>query len=225
MGPISAALVSLLIGACAPTAQRLPADPDVTFAAHRVHGGLMIDEMRGGEAGFLGPASWLRLPGEPACVLTMGASRGEGLWLRGPGDVVVRRTLSRDSAVVGAVEPSWENNAIRFALERAGRPALRTDLFVREDIGGGLSVLSRIAQLSIEVPGVYRATLRDSDGRAVGWLRISIGLHQPSPEMYDAVLPPDVDEGLAAASAAALSSEIDWIEDHTYDVYGGTELR
>jgi hypothetical protein len=225
MGPISAALVSLLIGACAPTAQRLPADPDVTFAAHRVHGGLMIDEMRGGEAGFLGPASWLRLPGEPAYVLTMGASRGEGLWLRGPGDVVVRRTLSRDSAVVGAVEPSWENNAIRFALERAGRPALRTDLFVREDIGGGLSVLSRIAQLSIEVPGVYRATLRDSDGRAVGWLRISIGLHQPSPEMYDAVLPPDVDEGLAAASAAALSSEIDWIEDHTYDVYGGTELR
>jgi hypothetical protein len=206
-------------------AQRLPPDPGVTFAAHRVHGGLMIDEMRGGEAGFLGPASWLRLPGEPAYVMTMSASRGEGLWLEGTGDVVVRRTRSRDSAVVGAIEPSWENNAIRIALERTGRPTLRTDLFAREDIGAGMSVLGRIAQLSIEVPGVYRATLRDSEGRPVGWLRVSIGLHQPSPEMYEAVLPPDVDEGLAAASAAALSSEIDWIEDHTYDVYGGTELR
>jgi hypothetical protein len=166
-------MVSLLIGACTPTAQRLPADPDVTFAAHRVHGGLMIDEMRGGEAGFLGPASWLRLPGEPIYVLTIGASRGEGLWLLGPADVVVRRTPSRDSAVVGAVEPTWENNAIRLALEPAGRPALRTGLFVREDIGGGMSVLGRNAQLSIEVPGVYRATLRDPDGRAVGWLRVA----------------------------------------------------
>ena len=224
-GLILAALVSVLTGACAPTAQRLPADPGVTFAAHRVHGGLMIDEMRGGEAVLLGPASWLRLPGEPAYVLTMGASRGEGLWLLGPADVVVRRALSRDSAVVGAVEPSWKNNAIRLALERAGRPALRTDRFVREDIGGGMSVLGRTAQLSIELPGVYRATLRDSAGRPVGWLRVAIGLHQPSPEMYEAVLPPDVDEGLAAASAVALSNEIDWIEDHTYDVYGGTELR
>ena len=34
-----------------------------------------------------------------------------------------------------------------------------------------------------------------------------------------------MDEGLAAAWAAAMSNEIDWIEDHTYDVYGGTELR
>ncbi len=127
--------------------------------------------------------------------------------------------------MVGAVEPSWENNAIRLALKPAGHPALRTDRFGREDIGGGMTVLGRTAQLSIEVPGVYRATLRDSDGRVVGWLRVSIGLHQPSPEMYEAVLPPDVDEGLAAASAVALSSEIDWIEDHTYDVYGGTELR
>ena len=220
MGLISAAVVSLLVGGCVPTAQRLPADPDVTFAAHRVHGGLMIDKMRGGEAGFLGPASWLRLPGEPAYVLTMGTGRGEALWLLGPADVVVRRTLSRDSAVVGAIAPSWQDNAIRLALERAGRPALRTDLFVREDIGGGMTVLGRTAQLSIEVRGVYRATLRDSDGRAVGWLRVSIGLRQP--EMYEAVLPADVDEGLAAAWAAAMSNEIDWIEDHTYDVYSGT---
>jgi hypothetical protein len=215
----------LLVGACAPTAVPLPADPGVTFAAHRIHGGLMIDEMRGGEPTVIGPPSWLRLSGEATYVVPGGSDRGEGLWVVSPGHAVVRRTLATDSPLVGAVDPSWDDNAIRLALEPAGHPPLTTDVFARADVAGGMSVLGRTAQLSIDVPGTYRATLRDPSGKPVGWIQVAIGLHQPAPEMYEAVLPPDVDEGLAAASAAALESEIDWIEDHAYDVYGGTELR
>jgi hypothetical protein len=43
-----------------------------------------------------------------------------------------------------------------------------------------------------------------------------------SPRIYDGVLPSDVGPGVAAATAVALSSEIDWIESHTFDVYRGT---
>jgi hypothetical protein len=52
---------------------------------------------------------------------------------------------------------------------------------------------------------------------------VSWSTHQSAPEMYEGILPPGIDEGLAAASAAALGEEIDWIENHTYDVYRGTD--
>jgi hypothetical protein len=185
----------------------------------------MIDEMHGGEPTLVGPPSWLRLPGAATYVMPEGSDRGEGIWLAAPGRAVVRRTLASDSPLVGVVEPSWDDDAIRLALEPVGHPRLQSDVFAREDVGGGMSVLGRMAQLSIDVVGTYRAALRDPAGSPVGWMRVAVGLHQPAPEMYEAVLPPDVDEGLAAASAAALESEIDWIEDHAYDPYGGTELR
>ena len=185
----------------------------------------MIDAMRGGEPTLLGPARWLRLPGEAAYVFSGGPARGEALWLGGPGEVTVRRTTSADSPIVGSIVPSWQNNAIRIAIEPHGGPVLRTDVFTREDIAGGTSELSRLAQFSIDVTGTYRAAVRDPAGREVGWIEVTIGPHRAAPDTYGAVLPPDVDEALAAASAAALENEIDWIDDHSYDVYGGTELR
>jgi hypothetical protein len=219
------ATLLLLVAGCVGPASRLPPDSGVTFAAHLVHGGFMIDEMRGGEPTVLVLPRWLTLPGSPKLVVSDGPAQGEALWLGGPGRATVRRGLAADSALVGRIEPSWENNAIRLAIEPVAGPAFRSDTFVREDVGGGMSSLSRLAQLSIDVPGTYRAAIRDRGGRVVGWLRVAVGLHQPAPEIYEGVLPPGVDEGLAAASAAALSEEIAWIEDHTYDVYGGTELR
>ena len=215
-----AGLLLLAVGACA-VEGRLPVDPGVTFAAHRVHAGFVIDAMQGGQAERLETPRWLRLPGEATFVLSDRTARTEALWIGGPGSVTVRRTLSADSPIVGRVVPSWDDNAIRIAIEPAGGPPFRTDVFSREDVGGGLTVLSRIPPLSIDLMGTYRAALRDAGGRPVGWIRVAIGLHQPSPEMYEARLPPEIDEGLAAASAAALGEEIAWIEDHTYDVYAG----
>jgi hypothetical protein len=183
----------------------------------------MVDAMRGGNPTLLTAPAWLRLPGEPALVIRDGPEKGEALWLKGPGRVTVRRNVSSDSALIGRIEPSWENNAIRLTIEPAGGRRLRTDVFTREDLGAGTAALSRLAQLSIDVHGTYRATLREAGGRPVGWLRVAVGLHQPAPEMYEGVLPAEVDEGLAAAAAAALDQEIDWIENHAYGVYRGTD--
>lgn len=212
----------LSILGCGVPFEPLPADPDVTFAAHQVHGGLMVDDMRGGDATVVAPAHWVRLPGQAAFVVAGGPARGEGIWLTRPGGALVRESVDPRATLVGRIEPSWDDNAIRLTIEPSGNPSIRTDLFRREDVGGGVSVLSRLAQLSIDVPGTYRATLHAADGSPVGWFRVRLGLHQASPAMFDAVFPVGLDEGLAAACAVALGSEVDWIEDHTIDVYRGS---
>jgi hypothetical protein len=70
--------------------------------------------------------------------------------------------------------------------------------------------------------GAYRATLRTPDGTPVGWFQVKLDDEQPSPVMYEAVLPPQIDEGLAAATAAALGKEVDWIDRHTLENIPGT---
>lgn len=210
---------ALTTAGCAIAVTRIPPDPGVTFAAHAVHAGLMVDEMQGGTPTLLRPPSWITLFGGPKLVVRDGPERGEALWLKGPGRATVRRGLTRECPLVGRIEPSWDNNSIQLAIEPANGPSLKTGVFRRAGFGGGLATLNRLAQLTIDVTGTYRATVRDSAGRAVGWLQVAVGPDQ-APEIYEGVLPPEVDEGLAAASAAALSEEIDWIEAHAYDVYG-----
>jgi hypothetical protein len=72
-----------------------------------------------------------------------------------------------------------------------------------------------------ELYGAYRAALRSGDGTQVGWLELKIGDEQPSPVMYDAALPSEIDEGLAAATAAALGREYTWIDRHTLEAKPG----
>src|SRR5579862_506229 len=117
-----------MIAACTSAARRLSVDPDVSFAAHRVHAGLMIDAMRGGEPALVRPATWLRLPGEATFVLSGGTAEGEALWIGGPGSVIVRRTRTPDSPIIGTVAPSWDNDAIRIAVAPAERPPYKTDV-------------------------------------------------------------------------------------------------
>jgi hypothetical protein len=83
-------------------------------------------------------------------------------------------------------------------------------------------VLSRRAVTTLDTVGLYRAEIRDRGGRPVGWLRVRVSLVDDPPRVWEALLPPGVGAGLAAATTAALSSEIDWIQDHALDVYRGT---
>jgi hypothetical protein len=99
---------------------------------------------------------------------------------------------------------------------------LRTDTFAREGAGTGPSLLSRNAQTVLDVRGAYRATVRDDAGKPIGWLRARISPYQPSPRIYDARLPADVDDSVPAAVALALRDEIDWIERNAIDVYRGS---
>lgn len=210
--------MATLACACAMLHRPVPVDPEATFAAHKEHAGLAIDRLARGRSGELRPAAWLRRPGAPTFVLVADGQRIAALWPT-LDRVVVRGTTSPDAPLVGEVASSWDDGAIRLALHPAGGPAFRSDPFAREGGGTGSATLTRAAQTVIDVRGTYRATLRDSSGAAVGWLRTRISPYQEASRIFDGVLPAAIQPELAVAAAAALNGEIDWIEDHALNVY------
>ena len=214
-------LAAALTLGCATLRRPVPVDPEATFAAHQEHTGLVIDRLARGRSGELRPPSWFRRPGAPSFVLVAGGERLAAYW-PDTERVIVRRAPSTEAPLVGEVTSSWEQDSIRLALQLVGGPTFRSDPFAREGGGTGTSTLTRTAQTVIDVRGTYRATLRDANGAAVGWLRTRISPYQEASRIFDGVLPAAIQPELAVATAIALNTEIDWIEDHALDVYRGT---
>jgi len=180
-------------------AQRLATtDPEPTFTAHAIHGGVAIDHMTGGEPTVLEPTGWVHWPGDPTLVMR-GGRHPLGLWLVETGHVVVRDGTTEDSPVIARVEPSWDNNAIRLTLRPADGPPIQSDVFERVGVGAAYSMLTRLANSSTEVPGTYQAAMRTSDGAEVGWLRVTVG-GRPGSILWQGDLPASIDEVLAAAT-------------------------
>jgi hypothetical protein len=94
-------------------------------------------------------------------------------------------------------------------------------VFAHQGAGGALPALSRTAQTVLDVRGTWQASVRDSNGAAVGWMRARIGPYLPAPRIFEARLPQALPPELATGAAAALDAEIDWIEDHALNVYRG----
>lgn len=82
-------------------------------------------------------------------------------------------------------------------------------------------MLTRKIERDDELSGAYRANLHAPDGHIVGWLQISDDDERAFSADYESVLPPEIDEALAVASAAALGKEVGWIRDHTLDSFPG----
>jgi len=207
---------------CALSPARVPVEPDVTFAAHEEHGRVVVDRLPGDGAAVATPPGWFRLWGGPTFVLRREGEAISALWRAAPGEVRVRASAARTAALIGTVEPSHEDGAVRLTLHPAGAAPLRTDVLERTSPGGGPPRLTRTAQTVLDVRGTYRAEVRDAAGKPAGWLRVRIGPYQPAPRIYDGVLPSEVPPGLAVAAVVAVGSEIDWIEDHALNVYRGT---
>ena len=71
----------------------------------------------------------------------------------------------------------------------------------------------------LDVQGIYRATVYDAHDQPVGWWEVN-AVEPFRPRVFAGALPhtsPAAEAGLMLA----LSSEIDWIEDHALDVYRG----
>ena len=199
----------------------LPPPAGASFAAHAVARGFMVDTMRGDAATPVVDAHLLHLHDEPSLVVEGGSKRGEGIWLQGPGTAVVRASESPRAPVVGRVTPVWVDDAIELRIDPTEGVPLRTGPFERLRVELGPPVITRRTDREDDLDGAYRAVLRDPDGTRVGWLEVSLGGEQPILAMYQGVLPPSVDTGLAVASIAALREEMLWIAAHTRDAMPG----
>ena len=218
---VSLALLTLLGCGQLQLSRPVEIDPDVNFAAHVEHDHIMLDRLPGVHGGVVEAPGWFHLGTTPSFVVLSEGVKVADLSLTAPATVQVRSAGGAGAPMLGEVEPSWEDNAIRLTLRSSG-DVLKSDLFARSVTGGGPSVLSRNAQTVLDVRGTYRAALRNAKGGETGWLRVKVSPYAESPRIYDGVLPAEVGPGLAAATAVALGSEIDWIEGHTLNVYRGT---
>lgn len=208
-----------LVG-CVHLSRPVPVDPGVNFAAHVEHDKIVLDRVPGGQDGEVKAARRFQLTGSPAFLVVTNGKTVAEIALTAPATVELRRTEGGGTPARGGIEPSWEDNSVRLTLRTSG-DTFRSDLFGRSGGGTGPEVLSRRAQTIIDVRGTYRAVLRDAKGSDVGWLRVKVSPYAESPRIYDGVVPAEVGPALAAATALALNSEIDWIEAHTIDVYRG----
>jgi hypothetical protein len=222
---MAAVLAASLLGVgCGVDARPIPVDPGLTFAAHKVHGGLVVDRMRNGDTGELEPEGGWSSFTNPEFALHLDGAGGDRR-LVGTGPVVVHRGTTDEGPVSGRVEPSWDDQAIRLTLRPASGPPLTSDVFTRVDIGGGMEELTRNAQDSIDLRGSYQAALRDPAGKEVGWLRIHVGPSYAMMATCEGVLPPTVGEGMAIAAAETLDTEISWIGSHLRGVSRPPERR
>jgi len=216
-GCVLAAAVWLGGVGCAPV--RLPPgdlDPSATFAAHQIHEGFLIDRLRAGGTGIVEPAPFLHLSGAPEYRVRVDRATVGTVRLLAPAAVELRETSLPEP---GEVEPAWDDGAIRLTVRADGGRPLRVGPFRR--IGGsGYSVLSRNAQTVLDVRGTYRAPVVDERGVTMGWWEVRIA--EPyGPRLFQGVLP-DVSATEGAGVTVALDSEVDWIVNHTLDVYRGT---
>jgi hypothetical protein len=223
MSPVRTALVAgVLVLACGASgcgATALPAselDTQATFAAQQVHGGFLLDRLPGGDTGIVEPSTWINLSGMPWLrVRTTQGTQGT-LRLTSPGRVVIHDASAQP---VADVAPTWDTGTIHLTLLPAGGTPLRLGPFERVDGSSGYSTLTRNAQTSLDVQGVYRATLRDAQDRHVGWLQVRI-IESYGARLFQGVLP-EVSLEEQAGLVLALNSEIDWIENHVLDVHRG----
>jgi hypothetical protein len=224
MSRVRTALVAAVLGlvwsaGCGPTA--LPTgelDPQATFAAHQIHDGFLLDRLPGNETGIVEPSSWINLSATARFrVRTTQGPQGT-LRLVSPAQVVIHNAEAQPAA---DVDPTWDDTgSIHLTLLPAAGGPLHLGPFQRVGGDSGYSTLTRNAQTTLDVQGLYRANIRDAHDRQVGWLQVRI-IDSYGARLFEGVLPgvpPETQAGLVLA----LNSEIDWIENQAIDIHRGT---
>ena len=220
---VAALVVCAACIACGPTVPPAPdknasaLNPEATFAAHQVHAGFVLDRVQGNATGVVERANVINWSGIPEFRVRTATGNVGHLWLTAPATVTLR-----DPGVpeAGAVAPAWDNGAVQFTVHPATGAPLRFGPFERVGGGAGYSVLSRNALTLLDVQGTYRATIFDVHNQPVGWWEVEV-VEPFRPRVFAGVMPgtsPAAEAGLMLA----LNSEIDWIENHAFDVYRGT---
>jgi hypothetical protein len=201
----------LAYGVMTATATRASAE---AFSARLTHRGLVVDRSDGAQ-GRLVSKGWFRRSGEPTLVYREGTETA-GVWQTGPEAAVVRSGTTDGSPLLGRIVPTWkDDDELRLTIEPAGATAIRTSVFKRES-GGGAATLDRDTSTRAQLAGAYRATLQSTAGDDVGWLRVSIDAEGAT--QFTGDLPSTIPPALAAAAAAAIDGEVDFIYGNVTDV-------
>lgn len=213
-----------VLGATACRVRTITPDADATFAMHQEGRDFVLDRASSVGSADVLAATWLRGPGQPMWALRRDGRTLAAYWIDGDAGTVARAGSANSDDPLGAVRPSWDDNAIRIAIEPSGGDPVRSDLFARTVGGGGPDALGRSAQTILDVRGRYRAALRDARGAEIGWIGLRIGPYEQASRIYEAALPATIDERLAVAAVLSLATEIDWIEAHALNVYQGDQV-
>ncbi len=212
-------LVLTFIGGCAPALHAIAVDPDVDFAAHTAHRGLIIDRMVGGSPAVLVPhPGWFT---DNPVLLEDNGETIAAMWLKDLAHATVRNAPDRGAPVTGRVETTRQDGAIRLAFALADGETYGTGRFHRVDFASGAPFLGSDVTTVLDVRGLYRAEVRDAQGNPIGWLRVRIEPPEGALRIYDGVLPPALDGAVGAAAVELVNLDVDDIEGHAVDVYQG----
>ena len=203
-------LVGAIVG-CGIATAALPASA-ATFSAQETYRGLRI-EQAGGTTGKLNSNGWFRRPGEPTFVYREGGKTVAGVWVGSSDAAVVRGGTSESAPVIGRIVPAWKDGKLSLTIEPAGGGAVQTTVFQRASGGGALD---RSASTREALEGSYRATLHSAGGKDAGWL--SVDVNPEGGARFSGDLPASIPPALAAAAAATVEDEVNYIYGNVVDV-------
>jgi len=217
------AIVVAIAAACVRAPEPLPPgslDPDATFALHAVHGGYAIDRSLGGGGGVVTAVS----RGLGASRFVVRDDDGHAVAVIELVAPAATRVGTPAGSFVAVVDPSWDDQMVRLAVRIDDGAVVRSGIFTRVDGNAGASAIRRSVPASVDVRGTFRSELRDPGGHVVGWLQVR-SWPPSSPRLFQGALPRGLPVAVGPALAVALASELDWIDDHTLDVYRGGDGR
>jgi len=201
-------LVGAIIGCGIVTAA--PPAFAANVSARETSRGLHIDRAAGA-MGKLSGNGWFRRPGEPMFVYREGGKTVAGVWLGSSDAAVVRSGTTESAPLIGRIVPAWKDGELSLSIEPAGGAAVQTTVFERASGGGALD---RHTSTWEALQGSYRATLQ-AGGKDAGWLSVDV-----SPEggaRFSGDLPASIPPALAAAAAAAIEDEVNYIYGNVID--------
>jgi len=206
--------VMVLWNGCALLPRAQPADPCVDFAAHPGYRGLVVDRMGEGQTAILISSRSGHLSAGPTQVLQSDGKTIAAFFSADHAQVTVRETPAATSSRIGDVAAFWRQGAIHLVFHSLDGASFHTTRFDRIDSENLPNILDRELFPASDIPGVYRAELRDAQNVPVGWLRVRILPYQGLPRDYDGDVPEPLNGPLATAAVALVDSEIDSIIQH-----------
>ena len=109
---------------------------------------------------------------------------------------------------------------MHLTFESAGAVSGYSGSFYRRNVDSEEPAALGKKMLSVhDLPGVYRASLRDRQNANVGWLRVDVGQYMAASRTYDGVLPAPLDGSLAVGAVALIDSQLNHLERRAVDTW------